>query len=431
MNRGQGMLGGAAESGERQVPPGLSMKIVLLLSAAVFINYVDRGNLATASPLLKDELALTNSQVGLLLSAFFWSYAPLQPVAGWLAHRYGVRYVLPAGLALWAIATVLTGLVTGFALLLLLRVLLGIGESVTYPCNCALVAQRAPVHERGIANGLSSASLALGPVFGTLVGGLVMARFGWRAAFIAFGLASMAWLLPWHLATRAGEAAAPIGRETRPIPYRELLGQPALWGASLGHFCSSYTLYFVLTWLPLYLVKAHGFSMSEMARIGAGIYAVQAISAIVSGWASDRWIVAGASPNRVQKTLLVCALMGNAAVMMACASAGAATSIALLAASGACTGMINANLYAISQTFGGPRAAGQWMGVQNMIGNLSGVLAPLITGFVVDRTGHFYWAFAIAAAVALVGALAFGVLIQSIEPVVWAWDRPVPATAPV
>jgi MFS family permease len=424
------MSGGAPQSAERQVPPGLSMKVVLLLSAAVFINFVDRGNLATASPLLKDELGLTNSQIGLLLSAFFWSYAPLQPVMGWLAQRYGVRYVLPAGLALWAVATSLTGLVTGFALLLVLRVLLGIGESVTFPCNCALLAQRAPVHERGIANGLSGASVALGPVFGTLVGGLVMARFGWRAAFIAFGLASLAWLLPWHLATRSGEAAAPLAGDTRPIPYLKLLGQRALWGASLGHFCSSYAAYFVLTWLPLYLVKAHGFSMAEMATIGAGIYAVQAFSATVTGWASDRWIVEGASPNRVQKTLLVAGMLGNATVMMACASAGAATSIALLAASGACQGVIIPNIYAISQTLGGPRAAGQWMGVQNMIGNLSGVLAPLITGFVVDRTGHFYWAFAIAAAVALVGALAFGVLIRRVEPVVWAADRPVPATAP-
>jgi len=106
-----------------------------LLSAAVFINFVDRGNFAAASPLLKDEFGLTNSQIGLLLSAFFWSYTPPQPVAGWLAQRDGVRYVPPAGLALWALATIISGPVTGFALLLVLRVMLGISDSVTYPCN--------------------------------------------------------------------------------------------------------------------------------------------------------------------------------------------------------------------------------------------------------------------------------------------------------
>jgi len=163
-------------------PPGLPIKVVLLLAAAVFINYVDRGNLATASPLLKDELGLSHSQIGVLLSAFFWSYAPLQPVTGWLAQRFEVRYVLPAGLALWATATALTGLATSFAMLLALRILLGIGESVTYPCNSALLAQRAPVHARGQANGLIAAGQALGPVFGTLAGGLIMATLGWRPA---------------------------------------------------------------------------------------------------------------------------------------------------------------------------------------------------------------------------------------------------------
>jgi len=406
------------------------MKVVLLLAAAAFINFVDRGNLATASPLLKDELGLTNSQVGVLLSVFFWSYAPLQPVAGWLAQRFGVRVVLPAGLAVWATATTLTGLATSFAMLLALRILLGIGESVTYPCNSALLAQRAPVHERGRANGIIMACTALGPVFGTLFGGLAMATFGWRAAFIAVGLASLAWLWPWHAVTRAGETVARPSGSTRLIAYGELLGQRAMWGASLGHFCNSYTLYFVLTWLPLFLVKAHGFSVPAMAEIGAGIYTVHALSSAITGWVSDRWIVAGASPNRVQKTLLVSGMLGNAAMMMACASAGRNLSIALLAVSGVFFGLVSPNLQGIAQTLGGPRAAGQWMGVQNMVGNLSGVLAPLLTGFVVDRTGHFYWAFAIAAAVALAGSFAFGVLIRRVEPVVWAADRPVPATVP-
>ncbi len=400
--------------------PELSIKVVLLLAAAVFINFVDRGNLATASPLLKDELGLTNSQIGVLLSAFFWSYGPLQPVAGWLAQRFGVRYVLPAGLALWATATALTGLATGFALLLALRVLLGVGESATHPCNSALLAQCAPVHERGRANGLIAACQALGPVFGTLVGGLVMATFGWRAGFIAFGLVSFAWLLPWHAVTRGGVETATRAGTAGPVPYRALLVERAMWGASLGHFCHNYAYYFVLSWLPLFLVKAHGFSVPAMAEIGAGIYAVHAVGALLTGWVSDRWIVAGATPNLVQKTLLVTAMAGVALTMMACAAAGPTLSIALLAAAAMFFGMTIPNIYAIAQTLGGPRAAGQWMGIQNLIGNLAGVLAPLITGFVVDRTDHYYWAFVIAALIALVGSLAFGVVIRRIEPVAWS-----------
>src|ERR1700719_2948044 len=125
-------------------PAGLPLRVVLLLATAVFINYVDRGNLATASPLLKDELGLSNSEMGILLSAFFWSYAPLQPIAGWFAQRFDVRHVLAGGLLIWASATALTGFATTFAELFVLRILLGFGESVVYPCNSKLLAQRAP-----------------------------------------------------------------------------------------------------------------------------------------------------------------------------------------------------------------------------------------------------------------------------------------------
>jgi ACS family D-galactonate transporter-like MFS transporter len=125
--------------------------------------------------------------------------------------------------------------------------------------------------------------------------------------------------------------------------------------------------------------------------------------------ASDRWIVAGATPNRLQKTLLATAMAGVALTMMACVAAGPTLSVALLAAAAMFFGMTVPNIYAIAQTLGGHRAAGQWMGIQNLIGNLAGVLAPLITGFVLDRTDHYYWAFVIAALVALAGSLAFGV----------------------
>jgi MFS family permease len=173
-------------------------RVVWLLAAAVFINYFDRGNLATASPLLQRQLALSNSELGALFSAFFCSYAPLQPIAGWLAQRFDVRYVLGGGLALWALATALTGLATSFAMIFMLRILLGFGESVAYPCNAKFVAQRVPSDQRGRANGLIAVGQSLGPTCGTLAGGLVMAHFGWRPAFIVFGVLSLAWLIPQH-----------------------------------------------------------------------------------------------------------------------------------------------------------------------------------------------------------------------------------------
>jgi MFS family permease len=267
---------------------------------------------------------------------------------------------------------------------------LGIGESVAYPCICKLLAQRTPEHERGRANGLVAAGQALGPTFGTLVGGLAMARFGWRAAFMAFGIVSLTWLVPWFLVTRGGKVTSVTSDAGRPVSHLLILKNRSLWGASLGQFCSTYAYYFVLSWLPIYLVKTQGFSVTEMAQIGAGIYAVHAASAALTGWLSDRWIIAGASPNRVRKSLLVTGLIGVVVLMIVCANADSTLAIVLLVATAAVFGTQTPNLFAIAQTLGGPRAAGQWMGVQNLIGNLSGVVAPLVTGFVVDRTGKLF-----------------------------------------
>jgi MFS family permease len=398
--------------------PQQTRRIVVLLAAATFLNYFDRGNLATASPLLKGELALSNTQMGALFSAFFWSYAPLQPFMGWLAQRFDVRYVLGCGLALWGVATALTGLATTFTEILALRILLGIGESVAYPCNAAFLGRRAAVHERGRANGLIATGQALGPACGTLIGGFMMARYGWRSAFVVFGLASLVWLVPWGNVTSGG-ASAGSAADLQPVPYRVLLRERALWGTSLGHFCGNYAYYFALTWLPLLLVKIHGFSVARMATVITCVYALQAVSAPMTGWLCDRLIARGATPNRVLKTTMNLALGGVTVAMALCATAGAATSIILLLVAGACFGMQSAPLGAISQTLGGPRASGQWMGIQNLCANTAGMLAPLITGLVVDRTGSFYWAFLIAAMVTIGGALAFGIVIRRVEPVAW------------
>ena len=390
--------------------------IVLLLASAIFINYFDRGNLSIAGPQLQIELSLSNAQMGVLFSAFFWSYAPMQPVAGWLAQRLDVRWLLGSGLALWAVATALTGLASGFVMILALRVLLGLGESVAYPCTALLLTRRVGIAGRARANGLIAVGQALGPTAGTLVGSLVMERYGWRPAFVVFGIASLLWLLPWiHVTRRDPE----LDRRAAPVPLQTLLRERSLWGTSLGHFSGNYAYYFTLTWLPLLLVKTFGFSLSRMALVGAGIYAIQAVVAPTTGWLCDRLIRGGRHSSPVLKTAIVAGHIGVTITMAACAGAGVEQSVALLLVSGIFFGLQSAPLGTISQTLAGPRAAGQWMGVQNLCANMAGVIAPIATGVVVDRTGSFAWAFAIAAAVTLAGAFAFAFVVRRVAPVEW------------
>jgi len=395
--------------------------MVALLAVAVFINYVDRGAIATAAPLIKDALRLTNAQIGVLLSAFFWTYTPCQLLTGALAERTSAARVLAFGLMVWASATVLTGLASGFAMLLALRLLLGVGESAAFPCSSKLLAQALPPHRLGAANGAIGVGLALGPAFGTLAGGLLMVQFGWRAVFILFGLVSLVWLWPWLATTRgAAGATAPGTAASHAASFGQIVRRRAAWGAALGHFCSNYAFYLVVFWLPLYLVKGRGFSVADMAKVGGLIYLVYAVSSMTVGWASDRWMAGGASANRVRKTTMVAGNLGVAVCLLACAFGELPLAVGSLLAAAVFFGFQSSMIYAIGQTLAGPNAAGKWVGFQNCVGNVAGIVGPLVTGWLVDRTGAYVWALAVAAAVSLFGALAWGVLLPKVSPINWS-----------
>lgn len=398
---------------------GISTRLVLLLAVAIFINYIDRGNLATAAPLLKGDLGLSNAEFGMLVSAFYWTYAPLQLLAGWLAERMDVHRLLAAGLALWSLATAATGIAGSFAVLIALRVLLGLGESVFYPCQSKLIGLRALEHQRGKANGVTSVGQALGPAFGTLVGGLLMARFGWRAVMLGFGAASLLWLWPWIASTWTEPSTAHEAGAGRPPTYLMILRKRAAYGACLGQFCNNYAFYFVLNWLPLFLVRSRGFSVAEMSAIGAAVYGVYAASCALTGWASDRWILSGAAPTLARKTFIVGSSLGTAVCLLLAIDAGPTLTIVCLMVAGLFFGWGTPMLFVIGQTLAGPRAAGQWMGVQNFSGNLAGIAAPVVTGFLVDRTGNFAWAFGVASAFSLLGGYAWSMIVPRIQTLDW------------
>jgi len=147
--------------------------------------------------MLKGELGISASQLGLLLSAFFWTYACLQPLSGWLVDRLNVNWVIAGGFLLWSAATAGAGMVHAFWALFVLRLILGIGESVAYPSYSKIIATRFPEHRRGLTNALIDAGSKAGPALGTLIGGLVVARFGWRALFFVLGFGALLWVPLW------------------------------------------------------------------------------------------------------------------------------------------------------------------------------------------------------------------------------------------
>lgn len=410
----------AATEARVAAPVAIGRIVVPLLGLAVFINYVDRGNLATAAPLIKDQLHLSAVQLGVLISAFSWTYVPGQVLAGWLGEKLNPYRTLALGLAIWSVATIVTGVATGFAMLLGLRLLLGLGESAAFPCSSKLIAQHLPAHKLGGANAWISQGIALGPAFGTLAGGLLMAAAGWRVAFLVFGLVSLLWLVPWLFSTR-GMAAKSAAHEALDAPsFGAIVARRELWGAALGHFSVNYGFYFLISWLPLYLVKVQGYSMSGMAKLGSLVYVAYAVGGIIGGQVTDRWMSAGASPNTARKTLTLVTHTLATAGFAACALGGPQVAIGALFIIAFAFGATSPNIFAIGQTLAGPRAAGKWIGVQNCLGNIPGIIGPIITGYLLDSAGGFPVAFAVAAGASFLGVIGWGLIIPKIAQVEWA-----------
>lgn len=395
--------------------------IVVLLVISVIINYVDRSNLSIAASVIQQQLSLSPLQIGTLLSAFFWTYALLQlfGLSGWLADRFPVGMVMVGGYVLWCGATVLTGLMSSFVALFMALLLLGAGESVAYPCYSRIFAEL-PQEQRGKANAFIDAGTKIGPAAGAFVGGLLLVHVGWRMLFIALGAGGLIWLIPWlkvmprYEQKRTNPNAAPLPS------FGKLLRLRCAWGTYLGHFCGNYFFYYLLSWLPIYLVHEQGLSIGSMARLTSGIFLLIAATTTVTGWISDRLIASGASPTRVRLSIVVGGLtVASSLIGLAFVHHNLPLSLGIMAVASVGYGAFASNHWAISQTLAGPEIAGRWTSLQNGIANLSGIVAPWAAGLIVQIDGSSRLAFVVTGAVALAGAFLWGLLVRRVEPVQW------------
>jgi MFS transporter, ACS family, D-galactonate transporter len=413
-----------ARGAARETANGKSVLVLLLVLSAA-INYIDRGSLSIAAPVLAIQLSLTPVQLGLLFSAFFWSYTGFMVPAGWLSDRYNVKWVLAAGFLLWSLATLGVGFVSTLYALLFMRLILGLGESVAYPCISKVFAQF-PIDRRGLPNALVDAGAKVGPAIGTLVGGLVVARYGWRFLFVVLGLVSLAWLVPWFLWAPRESHVTSNGPESGPGIVRILAKRDA-WGTFLGNFCCNYAYYFLLTWLPSYLVNERHVSVRKMAILGSLPFAASAATSIFGGWSSDRWIRSGASPTRVRKTFVVSGLLLSTLMLPSAIVNDLTLSMGLLIAAYCAFGLFSSNHWAITQTLAGPVASGKWTGLQNFFANCAGVTAPYITGLIVSKTGSYYMAFLSASIVLVIGAVSYLLIVGKVQPIAWPEQKLAPA----
>jgi MFS family permease len=384
------------------------------------VNLFDRVNLPVAAPVLGPELHLSTWALGLLLSSFFWSYSVGQIGSGWLVDHVEVRSAYALAFCLWSVATLCMALSTSFAGLMSLLLLLGICESVAYPATSHIIAAAFPEERRGLANSLVDVGARLGPAAGTLCGGLLIAKVGWRGLFVICGVGGLLWVIPW-LAIAPRIPPPSNGAGNHAVGWKLLLSQRAMWGTTGGLCGANYAWYFLLSWLPSYLVRERHFSLRSMATLGSVPFILMAISSLSGGIASDYLIRQGKAPIAVRKGFLISGLVVTALLLPTVLLPGIAWSLAGLYLSSFAFGAYASNLYSLTQTLAGPQAAGRWTGIQNACGNVAGIASTVITGWLVQRTGSFAMPFVGASGACLFGALSFWFLVPEKRPeIIWS-----------
>jgi ACS family D-galactonate transporter-like MFS transporter len=393
--------------------------IVGLLFTASLINYFDRATISFALPLISTELHLGPEAKGVLLSAFFWSYALLQIPMGVLADRVNLRWLYAAAFTLWSVSQGLMGFATGLGTLIVFRMLLGIGEAIYLPGGSKIVSLLFRPAERGLPCGLFDAGTRTGLVIEGVLVPWMLVHFGWRASFSLVGFAALLWLIPWLLTTpknlhgRADHSATSLRPGFRSA-LTALLTNRNLLGVCLTFFCFDYYWYFLVNWLPDYLVTARGLTILRAGIYAALPYFVFGASEPIGGWIADRLVRRGWTETRARKGVVTVAFLTGLLLIPAARVDAPGVAVALIIG-GCLVGLATGNLLVILQSCAPRGAVGLWTGVYNFIGNIAGILSPLITGFLIEKTGSYTPPFILAAGLIALGPIALWLIVTNLR----------------
>jgi MFS family permease len=387
--------------------------IVALLFAASLINYLDRASLSLALPSIASELGLDPTRKGLLLSAFFWSYALLQVPVGLSLDRFPIRWFYAGMFGLWSLACGFTGFAGSLVVFIGLRIALGIGESIYFPGGVKTVSLLFAPKDRGLPNGIFDSGTRVGLVVGGVFITWQIVSFGWRVMFKVLGFGSLLWVVPWvltvpRLTPERASGAARAGFRM-PTLNRNLVG------ICLGFFCFDYFVYLLLTWLPDYLMQVRHLTIMKAGVYSAMPYVIFGSCQAIGGWVGDRLVSRGWDETRTRKSIVSVGFASGMLLIPAVRVGSANLAIALIM--GSClVGLAVGNLTAILQNCAPHDEVGVWTGMENFVGNFAGILAPFITGVLIARTGSYMPGFILAALVLVAGLAPYWFVVGQLKP---------------
>jgi MFS transporter, ACS family, D-galactonate transporter len=416
--------------------PRRRWSIALLLGFGVLVNYFDRVNLSVSRDALQDAFGVSAVMFGYLSSAYNWTYALLQLPSGLLLDRFGVRRVGIVSTIIWSVASFAAAISGGIGALFASRLLLGIGEAPTFPAYAKATGYWFPKDERSLATAMFDSAAKFSSAIGIPVLGLVLLHFGWRWNFAGSGLISVLFLALFYIyyrnpsedkllstaereyVVRGGAQPEDRARAAEGAPLLYLLQQRRVWGLALGFASYNYTFYLLLTWLPSYLSTAHHVDLLHSALFSSVPWIVATVmDLVIGGWLVDALIQRGWNPVRVRQVVLIGGTALGLGVLGAANASGAVSALFWI---GVALGGLSAASpvgWSIPSLIAPKESVGTVGGILNFCNQISGIAAPIVTGYVVQATHSFFWAFAAAGIFLLIGIAGYIFLLGSMEAV--------------
>ncbi|HTK05785.1 MAG TPA: MFS transporter [Ktedonobacteraceae bacterium] len=427
--------------------PGKVRYVVLAgICLLYFISYLDRVTISVTAPKMIQEFHFDKVTMGLIFSAFAYTYALFQIIGGSLGDRFGPRRVLAILMGWWSAFTILTGIVSTFASLFIVRLLFGLGEAGGFPVATRALASWFPPTNRGILQGTTHAASRLGAAFAApVIVAIVIFFGGWRWAFYLLGILGFVWAICFFLFFRdkPAEIAAVNEsemaiirsgrelRETKPvIPWRRILRSKDVWALTFTYFTYGYTLWIYLTWLPTYLTEGRHFSFAQLGIVASLPLVGGILGDFAGGWACDALYRKTGNLNFARRSLIVISFVGTVAFVVPSALVASALLSEILTIGALfmleCAVSV---CWAISMDLGGEHFSGSVSSVMNTGSGIASIVAPLTFAYLAQSTGSWFPGFAVGSVLLVIGA--FTILLvnakNAIEPL--EDETPVPESS--
>jgi MFS family permease len=377
--------------------------VLLLVCLMYLITYIDRVNVSTAASVFKQELHFTNTQIGLVFSAFAYPYVIFTILGGWVSDRFGAWRTLTVAAIIWGAATVFTGMVSGLAAMLFTRVLLGFGEGATFPTATRAMCDWVPERKRAFAQGITHSSSRLGSAITPPLVAWLIAVSSWRGSFIVLGIISLSWALAWglyfrddprhHPAITSQELQA-LQRDTsqtetgeKLVPWLRLARR--MLPVTIVYFCYGWTLWLYLAWIPSYFLHSYKLDLKNSSLFAAGVFLAGVVGDTLGGILSDHIFTRTGDRNKARRNLVVggflCSLASMLPIMFLRNLTWAAICLSLAFF---CSEFTIGPMWAIPMDIA-PRFSGSASGFMNVGSPLAAIISPVVFGYVIDKTGNY------------------------------------------